>query len=43
MVSCEAIVMLPLPFVIVIFEPSVSVAFDNVFPVEFPISNWPFV
>ncbi|NDB06567.1 MAG: hypothetical protein EBX99_13480 [Acidimicrobiia bacterium] len=35
----EAIVMLPLPFVMLILEPAVSVALLNVFPLELPIRS----
>ena len=38
-----AMVMLPPPLVIEIPLPAVSVAFVSVFPVEFPINNWPSV
>ena len=37
------IVIAPAPLVIVIPVPPVSVDFDKVFPVEFPISNCPSV
>lgn len=36
----EAIVMVPLPFVTVTFEPAVSVLLVSV-PLELPISSWP--
>jgi hypothetical protein len=35
----DAIVIVPGPFVIVMFAPAVRVAFASVFPVELPISN----
>ena len=38
-VSVEDILILPFPLVIVIFEPAVRFAFDNVFPVEFPMRS----
>ena len=42
-VSVDAIVIVPVPFVIEILLPADNVAFDNVFPVVFPINNCPFV
>ncbi len=42
-VAVEAIVIDPFPFVIVIPDPCVNVAFVSVLPVVFPISNCPSV
>ena len=39
----DAMVIEPLPLVMVMFEPAVKVALLSVLPDELPISNWPSV